>query len=69
MTDRTLPHLGAITGLQALVLSGTRITDAGVPSLLKLTGLTFLQVYGTRLTRKELRALKGGLPAATIEHD
>jgi len=45
-----------MTGLQALGLAGTRVTDAGLPHLKALTGLQVLELAGTRVTDAGCRA-------------
>jgi hypothetical protein len=48
--DRGLRHVGRMTGLTKLYLTGTSITDEGIASLAGLTNLTDLSLHGTGIS-------------------
>ena len=57
--DAGLEHLGGLTCLKDLNLSGTQVTDAGLERLEELPYLTALDLSGTQVTDAGLEHLKG----------
>ena len=54
--DRGLVHVGRMTGLEKLYLTGTSITDEGLRHLAGLRHLTELELYGTENLGRGARA-------------
>ena len=57
LTDKGLAHVGRITNLQFLCLSGSRVTADGMRELRPLEGLTGLGLYRTWITLRGLDEL------------
>ena len=62
-------HLGGLTDLEVLALSGTAVTDAGLVHIQKLKGLSTLEVTQTRVTAAGLAEFHAAVPRARITHD
>jgi hypothetical protein len=54
-----LQELSGLEGLQALYLSGTKVTDAELTEIVKLTNLPTLDLSDTQVTNKALKDLAG----------
>jgi hypothetical protein len=67
-TNDDLAFLKGLTGLQSLVLTGTKVTDAGLAQIKGLTGLQTLYLRETQVTDAGLEQLKGltGLQALDL---
>jgi hypothetical protein len=60
-TDKAMPVLATLTGLETLYLApkDDALTDAGLASLAKLTKLRRLSIYSAKVTQKGFRHLAG----------
>ncbi len=60
-------HVGTMTGLALLDISGTAVTDKGLQELSDLELLRSLDVSKTKVTAKGRDALQASLPEVKIE--
>src|SRR5262245_56235000 len=58
-----------MTGLDRLLLHGTRVTDSGVGLLGGLSNLRDLDLVDTAVTRAAVTKLRATLPKLKVEHD
>ena len=67
LTDAGLVHLGKLTALRKLSLTGNRISDAGLDQLTGLKNLEVLHVGDTRVTESGRQRLRQALPNCLID--
>jgi hypothetical protein len=60
--------VGGLTGLKALYLDKTQVTDAGLKKLTGLKALEVLELLGTSVTDAGVDKLQGALPNCGINH-
>ena len=66
LTDAGASHLGRMTTLEYLDVSGSALTDASLADLSRLKRLRYLSVEGTRITPAGLKRLRTALTLCTI---
>lgn len=64
--DEGLVHLKALTHLQALDLSSTKVTDVGLEHLKGLSSLKTLNIRNTQVTDEGVKTLQDALPNCKI---
>ena len=68
ISDGDLNHLVALSSVESLDLSGTRIGNASVGNICKLPRLTELYVVDTNVTDEGISDLQEALPNCEIRH-
>jgi len=66
VSDAGVPHLRALTNLEALHIEGAQITDAGLLHLQELRHLRRLTLRDTHVTDAGIAAIQGALPLCAI---